>query len=56
MIPPPLYLDGAFEIVQSVVNTEYPTQILEIAKKTDIPTNHIIDLFTEFGGSALTCP
>ena len=56
MIPPPLYKDGAFEIIQYVINHDYPTQIRSIATKAKIPPSHIIDLFTEFGGESLSCP
>ena len=56
MIPPPLYTDGAYDILQTVVNQEYPEQILSIASMADVPTTHVIDLFTEFGGKALSCP
>ena len=56
MIPPPLYKDGAYEILQRVINEDYPTIIPSIATKAKIASDHVIDLFTEFGGKDLKCP
>lgn len=43
MIPPPLYVDGAYDMQQSVINERIPELVRDIASKTEIPEEQIID-------------
>lgn len=37
MVPPPLYEDGAYDMQQSVINTDLPQLVSRIASNTEIP-------------------
>lgn len=53
LIPPPLYKDGSMAMSQAVINGVLPQLITQIGAQLGIP---VIDVFTEFGGNALSKP
>ena len=50
MIPPPVLMDGAFDIQERVVNVNLPLMVRAIAADAYLPESHVVDLFSLFGG------
>lgn len=52
MVPPPLYRDGRYNMNQTVINSLFPgdgpAAVRMIARSLDLPSSHIIDIFTLF--------
>ena len=51
MIPPPLMQDGAYEMNQTVINSELP-RLLSLINRARRRPPGLIDVFTAFGGVA----
>ena len=55
LLPPPLYVDGTFDMDQSIINGRYTALYPTIAERAGLnPDKHIVDIFTAMGGKELT--
>ena len=54
MVSPPLYRDGSYQMIKTVLNGVIPNLVPQIAAELGLPPENVIDIFNALGGSALS--